>query len=482
MRTSDQWHSWDRTPWKHPWLESTNLENIRGYSDYALDYLRSKVTGNEGKNYIFCGNGANNIYQRLVGLKGYGFNTELLLHPHSYHIMDQPCWEEYDGVVENFSSYRSEEDFEKLQMFIKESTTERVKVVSKIPRTLSNIELNRRCSSFPQYKYFSNYYEYISKFSVAWCAQNPYFGYLSGIPYVVSQYGGDTWFEASRGDELGLLMRTSFRCANMFLASNPWNYAHARRLGFKNLIQLPMILDEKLYVVEKTEYRDEWKKKWGGSFFVFSSQRIDDSFKGNAGLLNVFLSLIDCCEGIRFVLMDWGEDTDKLKKAVEKNEKLRKKIIFLKVCGKNRLKKYLNASDCYIDQFKLGNYGVGALEAMALGKPIVGRYEMLQYKALFGGEPPMLNVSTKENIIRQIVDLYNNKELLNKTGASSRKWFLEKHSAKVHHGNYDLVMAATAEGISLPAGNPLKKRLSVTEMRYHFMEYMCAPEPFKYII
>ena len=50
----------------------------------------------------------------------------------------------------------------------------------------------------------------LQEYQALFAAQVPYWPTLSGRPYLVTQCGGDIWYECARDDELGRLRRSDF--------------------------------------------------------------------------------------------------------------------------------------------------------------------------------------------------------------------------------------------------------------------------------
>ena len=97
----DGWHSFDRTPWKHPWMTASN---IRAFSDYSrseierLSHLVEAKSLRAGR-YAFAGNMANINYTRAAPLRRHGLDIDLILHPNDKYIFSQPGWEDFDGSI-----------------------------------------------------------------------------------------------------------------------------------------------------------------------------------------------------------------------------------------------------------------------------------------------------------------------------------------------------------------------------------------------
>jgi hypothetical protein len=82
------------------------------------------------------------------------------------------------------------------------------------------------------------------------------------------------------------------------------------------------------------------------------------------------------------------------------------------------------AADIVIDQLKNGWYGVFAIEAMAMGKPVVGFLRddtLAATEREFGVTVPIIS-ATSETLAQQLRPLVNSAELRKRIGASSRRY------------------------------------------------------------
>ena len=85
---------------------------------------------------------------------------------------------------------------------------------------------------------------------------------------------------------------------------------------------------------------------------------------------------------------------------------------------------YVRRCDVFLDQFVFGAYGVAAVEAMALGKPVVG-YIKPTLAARCPADLPIVN-ATPENLGEVLEKLLASGRLRHETGRASRA-FVEKH-------------------------------------------------------
>lgn len=475
------WQSWDLHPWGHPWLTKKNLKEIKEFSGYFIKKEKEVASRRDsaGVKIGFVGNIANCMYMRAIPLRAGGWSVDMFIHPQDAYVMSNPGWEYFKGtlpagvstleqcsevgiqlpVVDGVYQYSENPDW---QCRLVEEDYEFVRETDKVdfPSFMSNLPTLSA----------------LQEMDVLWGTQNVYLSYLANRPYVVSQSGGDIWLEASRQDELGRVQRKAFSNARVFLVSNPWSFAHARRFGFKHLVYLPLILDQEMYAPGDGKSRKAWKDISGGDFFVLTSSRLDERNKGSRIGIEGFASFAKSYPSARLVVIGWGNDIEKYQNLfIELG--IADKVIELPVSGKALIRDYLRSADVFIDQFVLGYYGSAGLEAMACGLPVIGRIEKEQYDALCEtGSPPILNSCTSDEVTAALLKLALNPEYRLELAQAHREWFIENHGSEKWLPAYNAVLSSTAK--NCPANfekSPLSRPLSYTEKLYHAKGMLCAP-------
>lgn len=428
----------------------------------------------------FCGNIANGMYNRAKPLRHLGYRIAIYLNPQDDFIMSHPGWEEFDGVLPP-----NEKCFSKVvaEQYIR---LPEVADVFQLPQVTDwRAECGGKRPSWLRRKDIILFEPYLSLMKtlialqdedVLWCTQYPYLGYLSGRPYVASQSGGDMWLETSRADMLGELTRFAFGQARLLLASNPWSFAHARRLGFRQMIYLPRILDDQDYSPGEGTGRREWEAQSDGRFFVLTTSRLDERNKGSSIGLRGFALFARENPEARLVLIGWGKDNQRLAALLDELE-IGDRVIGLPLAGKARLRDHLRSADVFMDQFVLGYFGSAGLEALACGLPVLGRIEGEQYEALCEtGRPPIFDCSEPSEVAAVLVELHASLERRKRASEESRCWFLENHGPARWRDDYLAVLAATAccERVDF-SRSPLAEPLSTEEQEYHAAGLAAAP-------
>ena len=476
----DAWHSFDRTPWKHPWL---SLAHIRAMRDFSAD-MRAAAKATLEKlprtqwsgGYAFVGNMANAMHVRAQGLRRAGMAIDVIGAPGDGYAMSQPGWEEFDGevdgeslgtlewqarlpMVNNFHAYAAMSQWADMRL-----------------REFPNFVRLSDYLRWPVYLSYLPTLKHMQQYDALFATQVPYLAYLSGRPYLVTQSGGDIWYECARDDALGRLQRLGFRYANAFLVSNPWSFAHARRYGLDHLIYVPFILDQDTYCPGEPSLREQWRAQSGGDFFVLSTARVDEFYKGSSIGLEGFAAFSRNHPEARLVQMGWGADLERMQRKLA-DLGIADRTIMLRAAGKRRLISYLRSADCLLDQFRLGYFGASALEAMACALPVIMRLERGQYDALCEtGAPPVLDAETPDQVCRHLERLAGDREWHAETRQEHRAWFLQNHGSGRWTSDYLALLLLTARHHRFRFHNsPLRERLSAEEREYHATELAHAP-------
>jgi len=475
------WQSWDAMPWRHPWLSPANLRAMRDYSAHQHQRWLAAAARlpTRAYRYAFVGNLANNLYMRAQPLRERGAQIDIFLHPDDHYVMGNPGWEESDVTLEQGVT-------DTRALIAAGVALKSVSGVYQLPTsgafdaqdptgTFSSWRV-ADLLRFPEYKPYKSTIDALQSYDALLTAQVPYFAYLSGRPYAATQCGGDIWYDCSRGDKLGLLQRRAYAYAAVYLASNPWSFAHARRYGMRHFVYLPLILNDRVYRPAVSRERAAWEQQTGGKFFVFSSVRQNDAVKGTQIAVEGFAAFARERPDARLVVTTWGQDTASYPERFRALG-IADKVLALPIAGKQRMITYLQAADCMLDQFVIGYYGASALEAMACGLPTLMRTEASQYDALCeGGAPPTLNASTAAEVCRHLLALNDDTRARQHLGTCSRDWFLANHSATRWVPVYEALLALLAVDSRFRFDdNPLCAPLGKDERDYHAHELAKAP-------
>lgn len=499
---SDEWNSWDPTPWAHPWLKADNLVAAKEFDNKLLSSIVETYGGatSRGRRYAFVGNLANNMTLRALPLRRKGFLIDLILHPQDRYVMSQPGWELSDIVLRSGESNIDQLSAQGITLPEVVGSFTRPMLPQKELQNLISMAQEkssaeweksnaphfvRQCDVlfWPGYFCFLPLLNALQSYDCLFAAQAPYLAYLANKPYLAAQTGGDLWLECSRNDALGNLQRHSYRNAAAILATNPWAYSNARRFGFRHVIYVPLIIDTEAYAPGSNAVREAWHSQVGGEFYALVTARIDRKWKGSHVGIEGFVKFARRYPQARLVLVGWGENCASDIEELKRNG-LEGRFIQLPISGKRKLVEYMRAADCLIDQFVIGYYGATALEAMSTGLPVIMRILREQYDALCPtGAPPVLNAATSDEVANQLECLFTSPEKRLEMSAVSREWIEKNHSVEVWGEIYGALLNANANGAHIDFQNsPLAAPLTQAEHDYHTAGLATAPIFPNYII
>jgi glycosyltransferase involved in cell wall biosynthesis len=111
---------------------------------------------------------------------------------------------------------------------------------------------------------------------------------------------------------------------------------------------------------------------------------------------------------------------------------LRADFEYITITGEKHEKvlKILAEADIVLDQFILGAYGVLAIEAMALGKPVVA-FISDSNKKQYPDDLPIVNANI-DNLAQVIAKLIKSGELRHEIGKRSREYVAKYHSYEAY--------------------------------------------------
>jgi glycosyltransferase involved in cell wall biosynthesis len=479
--------SFDPTPWSHPFLTTENIRRFREYSaavwQFALDYQRRHP---EPLRAAFAVNMAQNMYKWARLAVAEGWPVTLFLHPQDQTALSRPEWEEFDGEYPDLfdgpgfchahpsltptvpcRSVPMGDDllYDAYLRFLRGDRRDLYRHLAAAP----GLRHEGMVAYQGVYPYW-NWARGLLPFDVVYAASVPVPAYLSGRPYCAFSVGGDLQTDCGRGDDYGAVTGLAFNAARFLILSNPHPLAHCRRLGFANAVYLPYPMDDDRYCPGRARSRPAWEARWGPGVYVLSTCRIDNAVKGNSqSLLDALAEVARARPQVRFVFLSWGHDAAQLRDRVQERG-LGGQVIFLPPVGKQRLLDYYRSCDVVLDQFVFGYYGATALEAAAVGCPIVMRINERHYAPLYAGDvAPVQNAAGPAQVRDVLLRLVDLPDVRREVGARLRQWLVRTHGARTTVPTLLALLRLTARGVALPADlrSPLAHPLTEAETARH---------------
>ena len=145
-------------------------------------------------------------------------------------------------------------------------------------------------------------------------------------------------------------------------------------------------------------------------------------------------------------------------------------FILLSPVGKKRLIDYYRSCDIVLDQFVYGYYGATALEAAAIGKPVIMKLRHEHYAPLYRGDVmPALNAATPVAMGQALLTLVDNHNFRLHKGLEMRRWLVRNHGEEKTLPLLLALLRMTADNAPLPEElvNPLWTEVTEAEQAYH---------------
>lgn len=477
----------DYTPWNHPYLTANNINRFQEYSqsvwEFALSYINQHQ---EPLQCAFLDNMAQNMHKWAMLLQKY--NQEVALFPNVADVsaISAPEWENFDGehldLLDGANFLKAHpnisleipchriplegSDFYAAYLKFCEGDRSPLLHLLKASVCLRHEPLITYQGVYPYYQLATA----LSQFDVIYGTNIPIAAYLSGKPYCVASTGGDLQFTAGMSHDFGQIMNLSFNAARFLMISNPHTLGHCRRLGLTNGVYLPYPMDDQRYFPGEGKARKEWEAKYGKGVYVLTTSRLDKKVKGqNETYFDTLINVAKQKPEIRFIFLAWGNDASEFRQKLQLSG-MENQFIILNPVGKKRLIDYYRSCDIVLDQFVYGYYGATALEAAAIGKPVIMKLRTEQYEPLYGGDvAPMVNASTPDDIGQALLFLVDNPEFRQHKGLELRKWLVRNHGEEKTVPLMIALLRLTADQVPLPKDliNPLWDDINAEEKIYH---------------
>ena len=480
-------HSIDHTPWQHPYLTEANIKRFREYSEtvwhYALDYVKKHP---EPLKIAFTVNMAQNMHKWAWLAQKYGAEVGLFPTVWDRTAINAPEWENFDGewldiydgegFLKAYPNIRLEvpcyripltayDFYAAYQEFLTGNRQPLLHCLATTPGLRHEVMM-----SYESYYHHYSWTRAVAKYDVIYGTSAPLNAYFSGRPYCVFSCGGDLQYDCGRGDDYGQVMHLCFNAARFLMVSNPHTLGHCRRLGLTNGVYLPYPMDDSRYCPGPGQARSVWESHYGPGTYVLMTSRLDSQVKGQDSTF--FHALADVARQrpeLRFIFLAWGHSVAELQTRVH-TLGVQKQFITLSPVGKKRLIDYYRSCDIVLDQFVYGYYGATALEAAAIGKPVVMKLHHEHYAPLYRGDVmPALNAATPVAMGQALLSLVDNHDFRVQKGLEIRHWLVRNHGEEKTLPLLLALLRMTADQASLPEDlvNPLQTEITEAEQTYH---------------
>lgn len=263
----------------------------------------------------------------------------------------------------------------------------------------------------------------------------PYLLYVRGRlrPYLAFATGSD-FREMARSDtgRNGDLMRAFFRRADEVLLLNNDMLLFKDQMGFKNAHFFPFVINEEKFSPRaasgaKNPQRLELFMMSSLDFGVTDNKPGRNSIKANDNVFRALALFVAAGGRAHLVVIDRGPDREVARRLVS-DLALTEHVTFKAPLSEEERLQHLADADIVLDQFHLGAFGLGALEAMSMGRPLITYLDARAFTMSYGSCPnPFVNARDPQQICDALWRLRDS-AMRDELSTTARAFILERHS------------------------------------------------------
>lgn len=151
-----------------------------------------------------------------------------------------------------------------------------------------------------------------------------------------------------------------------------------------------------------------------------------NSSKGNDRFLRALLRALDAGLDAECLMLDRGPDRTVARQMIEATPHAQR-FVWLPHLNREDFFATMASADIVVDQFDVGGLGGIAVEAMALGKPVLLYLDQACVPIVYPEPPPVLNAFSEDEIHDRIVT-HADRDALAALGQDARAWVHRNHS------------------------------------------------------
>ena len=151
-----------------------------------------------------------------------------------------------------------------------------------------------------------------------------------------------------------------------------------------------------------------------------------NSSKGNDRFLRAFVRALKDGLDAECVILDRGSDRQIARQMVQASG-CAERFIWKEQPAREQLFREMSLADVVVDQFDVGGLGQIAIEAMAIGRPVMIYLHEGCSNIIYAKRPPVISARTEDEIYHQIMT-HVDREGLRRVGSAAREWVYANHS------------------------------------------------------
>jgi len=283
----------------------------------------------------------------------------------------------------------------------------------------------------------------------------PIFAYLSGKKFIVQALGSDFREMAISNSLRGIFLRRAYKKAKVILFSMPDHIPIYTKLGLKNGIFFPLLVDTTFFKPKKVE-RGELVNK----FLVLHATNLDWKLKGNDKLLNAFAKFVKTNPNSILIIIERGIDSQRTHDLVN-SLKINDNVKFVKgPLNSIELQHYFNLVDVIAESFIFPAMSGITNESLCCEKPVITYYPKNDFEGVYIEHPPVLNASNAEEIYEHLETLKDENKRKN-IGKKGREWISQYNDPAFYCTKLKVIYESVLKGNNI---EKIRKNLSDISM------------------
>ena len=279
----------------------------------------------------------------------------------------------------------------------------------------------------------------------------PMFANFSNKPLVIQLLGTEFRKTAISNTRQGKLLRRAYRKAKVLLFSMPDHFPIYKKLGLKNGIFFPLLVDSNFYKPLEVERKNDDDRK----FTILHPTNLDWNVKGNDILIKGFADFVKNNPNALLIIIERGSDSEKTRELISslgitQNVKFIKGPIF-----SPELLNYYNKVDVVADAFRLPAVSGTTNESMCCEKPVICYYPKEEFEGIYSEHPPILNASNPVEVQTQLEILMNDSKR-REIGRKGREWILKYNNPDLYVKKLQIIYESVLIGDEI---DEIKKKL-----------------------
>lgn len=271
----------------------------------------------------------------------------------------------------------------------------------------------------------------------------PIFAYLSGKKFIVQALGSDFREMAISNSLRGIFLRRAYKKAKVILFSMPDHIPIYNKIGLKNGIFFPLLVDTTFFKPKKIE-RDEFVNK----LLVFHATNLDWKLKGNDRLVKAFAQFVKINPNSILIVIERGIDSHRTRDLVN-SLNLSDNVKFVKgPLNSTELQHYFNLVDVVAESFVFPAMSGITNESLCCEKPVITYYPKSDFEGAYAEHPPVLNASNAEEIYDQLESL-NDEKKRKDIGKKGREWITKYNDPTLYCTKLKIIYESVLNGDSV---------------------------------